>query len=121
DDDEDEPVAAPAPQAKPRKAALKPAPASDDEPTRKPAKRTARISTTAPAAPPSPAGALDQQPHALPPTPDPLNAPYTPAATPTLGTDEPTATGAPAPMMPATASDSSTGGPTPLTMPPAQN
>lgn len=120
DDDEDEPVAAPAPepQAKPRKVALKPAPASDDEPTRKPAKRTARVSTTAPAAPPAPAAAIDQQPHALP-TPDPLNAPYTPAATPTLGTDEPSATGAPAPMMPATSSqpEASTGGPTPLTMP----
>lgn len=114
------PPPAPEPTARPRtKPALKaPEPAAEPQRRTRPVK-PARISTTAaparddddddddvPAASPPPPA-----PPPPPAAPDPLNLPYTPSSSPTLGADEATATGAPAPMAP------SSGGPTPLTMP----
>ena len=120
-----EPVAPPPPaepairpRTKPALQATAPAPV---EPQRRVKPRTpappARDTTTAaPALAPAPTHV--EEPVA-PPVPDPLNAPYIPSNSPTLGTEEPatSATGAPAPMAPAPAQPQSTGGPTPLTMP----
>ncbi len=105
------------PRTKPATAALREPEPAPVEPTRratttKPKPAPARVSTTAA---PAPSRHVEEEPVAPPPTPDPLNAPYIPSASPTLGNDSGPATGAPASMTPAPSE--STGGPTPLTMP----
>jgi hypothetical protein len=114
-----EPVAPPPPPVqKPAPPKAKPAALHESEPApepvrraaAKPARTPARVTTVA-----APAHHSEEEP-AAPPTPDPLNAPYVPSSSPTLGNDEVStapATGAPASMAPAPSS----GGPTPLTMP----